>query len=169
MKCIAKRTKRNGNGLLASFPCGKCLPCMITKRQALTARLLLEMKSHLHIYFVTLTYSDMDLPPGGSLQKRDLQLFLKRLRKNTGLKFKYFACGEYGEKFQRPHYHILIFTDTEIPVQFSRKKASKEEFISGSPFHDNWFASSMVDVRYLLSSADFRRVAAYVCGYILKN
>lgn len=26
-----------------------------------------------------------------------------------GLKFKYFACGEYGEQLNRPHYHAILF------------------------------------------------------------
>lgn len=67
--------------------------------------------------FLTLTYSEENLPysqPGESgeshptLDKSDLQKFLKRLRKNMG-KFRYFACGEYGTKTHRPHYHLIIF------------------------------------------------------------
>lgn len=59
---------------------------------------------------MTLTYDDKHLPRNGDLQKRDLQLFLKRLRRLVEpRKIKYFACGEYGEKFGRPHYHLIIF------------------------------------------------------------
>lgn len=45
-----------------------------------------------------------------SLNKRDVQLFLKRLR-NAGFHFQYFGCGEYGDLSARPHYHLLIFSD----------------------------------------------------------
>lgn len=67
--------------------------------------------------YLTLTYDDEHLPINGNLQKRDVQLFLKRIRKDIEpRKIKYFACGEYGEKFGRPHYHLIIFglpaTDT---------------------------------------------------------
>lgn len=61
--------------------------------------------------FVTLTYSDEELPTDSKLSKRHLQLFLKRLRKAYPTKIKYYACGEYGDptKTNRPHYHLIIF------------------------------------------------------------
>jgi len=64
-------------------------------------------------HFVTLTYNTEHVPltPNGfmSLCKADLQKFFKRLRKNTGLtNIKYYACGEYGSKTNRPHYHAII-------------------------------------------------------------
>ena len=59
--------------------------------------------------FLTLTYDDDHLPPNGSLVKSDLQKFFKRLRKNSGKKMAYFACGEYGEQTARCHYHVILF------------------------------------------------------------
>jgi len=60
--------------------------------------------------FVTLTYAESSLPPGGSLCLRDFQLFLKRLRRSAApARVRFFHCGEYGEKFLRPHYHALLF------------------------------------------------------------
>lgn len=73
-------------------------------------RCLHEMDSHEDSIFVTLTYSDEHLPEFQSLKKADLQKFFKRLRKRLGdRKIRYFACGEYGEQSQRPHYHAIIF------------------------------------------------------------
>lgn len=34
---------------------------------------------------------------------------MKKLRAKLKRKVRYYYCGEYGEKFQRPHYHILLF------------------------------------------------------------
>lgn len=60
--------------------------------------------------FVTLTYSPEHYPAGGSLSKRELQLFFKKLRKSIyPRRFRYYACGEYGSDGGRPHYHALIF------------------------------------------------------------
>lgn len=64
-----------------------------------------------HKCFVTLTYSPENLPENGVLVKRDLQNYIKRLRKDCdykGIKIKYYACGEYGEKNGRPHYHMIM-------------------------------------------------------------
>lgn len=73
-------------------------------------RCLHEMDSHEDSIFVTLTYSDEHIPEFQSLKKADLQKFFKRLRKRLGdRKIRYFACGEYGEQSQRPHYHCIIF------------------------------------------------------------
>ena len=57
------------------------------------------------------------------LCKRDVQLFIKRLRryyerlsKKTGKKYgeiRYFACGEYGPVHFRPHYHLILWTSVE--------------------------------------------------------
>lgn len=57
---------------------------------------------------VTLTYDDAHLPVDGSLEKRAFPLFMRRLRK-TGVKARYFHCGEYGEERSRPHYHGCLF------------------------------------------------------------
>lgn len=51
----------------------------------------------------------------GYVSMRDVQLFLKRLRKNlskyTDEKIRYYAVSEYGPKTFRPHYHFLFFFD----------------------------------------------------------
>lgn len=44
-----------------------------------------------------------------TLDKKDLQKYFKRLRKLEKKKIKYYACGEYGGKRKRPHYHIILF------------------------------------------------------------
>nr|QJB19844.1 MAG: replication initiator protein [Microvirus sp.] len=94
-------------GLLV--PCGKCLDCRIHKRNEWSVRLLHESEFWENSIFLTLTYDDYHLPENNSLRKRHLQLFFKRLRKNTGKKIKYFACGEYGDNTERPHYHSIVF------------------------------------------------------------
>lgn len=72
--------------------------------------------------FVTLTYDPKHIPSNGSLDKRHLQLYLKKLRKQdqkeNGLtKIRYFAVGEYGTLYGRPHYHLLLFNVSPILAQ----------------------------------------------------
>lgn len=91
-------------------PCGKCLSCRINKRSAWTGRMILELQSHSYAMFLTLTYSDENLPDPPYISKRELQLFFKRLRKACGNhKLRYYACGEYGEGKGRPHYHAIVY------------------------------------------------------------
>jgi hypothetical protein len=73
-------------------------------------RMLHELDSWPCASFITLTYSDEYLPDDLSVHKEHLQKFFKRLRKAIyPSKIRYFACGEYGTKTQRPHYHAIVF------------------------------------------------------------
>ena len=92
------------------FPCGQCLPCRINRRRVWTHRLMLESYAHTDSCFVTLTYKPESLPPGGTLDKRHVQLFIKSLRDRIHpRRIRYYACGEYGERSRRPHYHLILF------------------------------------------------------------
>lgn len=82
--------------------------------------MLLESLKHGDSCFVTLTYKPGletptkdcygPAPEKSTLVKRDVRLFLDRLRKAVlPLKIRYFAVGEYGEENWRPHYHLAIF------------------------------------------------------------
>ena len=91
-------------------PCEKCVVCQNKRRDAWAARLELEARCHVSTWFVTLTYNEESLPP--FLVKKDLQNFFKRLRKK--IKCRHFSCGEYGSRHERPHYHSIIFFDTQL-------------------------------------------------------
>lgn len=72
-----------------------------------TVRLLLEAQSHKSASFITLTYAETNLPQ--ELEYRDIQLFLKRLRKSLRKPIRFFCTGEYGTRTKRPHWHMMIF------------------------------------------------------------
>lgn len=96
--------------LPVEVPCGQCAGCRLERSRQWAVRLMHEKQSHLFSWFLTLTYRDADLPLGGSLRMRDVQLFLKRVRKHcSGVRIRYFYCGEYGDKTDRPHYHMILF------------------------------------------------------------
>lgn len=92
-------------------PCGKCLICRRKYQLSWVVRLQHEYLSQdRKALFLTLSYNNDNLPLNNSLVKKDVQDFLKRLRKfYSDTKIKYFAVGEYGSKTFRPHYHIIIF------------------------------------------------------------
>lgn len=106
------------------IPCGKCIGCRLAYSRDWANRCMLEASYHDECHFLTLTYDDAHLPnndivdmqtgeikqsPVHTLVPRDLQLFMKRLRKNSGQELRFFACGEYGSSTHRPHYHLIVF------------------------------------------------------------
>lgn len=95
-------------------PCTRCTQCKIQKARELSLRMMHQLQYEKKASFITLTYSDSYLLESGNaignLRKEELQKFFKRLRKQLpDRNIKYFACGEYGEKYGRPHYHAIIF------------------------------------------------------------
>lgn len=97
-----------GQPEIIRVPCGKCYACRLDRAKDWALRCMHEASLHDHNCFLTLTYRDV--PEGGTLVVRDVQLFFKRLRKHIDpVKISYYACGEYGEKLGRPHYHVLLF------------------------------------------------------------
>lgn len=97
-----------------SVPCGKCYECRMNRGAGWAFRLMQEEKQHSFSSFVTLTYDDSTLPIAdcgrSTLVKSDVQKFFKRVRKRTLNKIKYYACGEYGPRSFRPHYHAIVFS-----------------------------------------------------------
>lgn len=112
------------------IPCGKCLPCQKKRRSDWSFRLEQEYNGSDSALFITLTYNDVNIPKVngiGTLNKRDVQNYIKRLRnshvkyvseqlnikksevKNVSKPIRYYLVGEYGSKTRRPHYHILLF------------------------------------------------------------
>lgn len=88
--------------------------------------------------FITLTFSDENLPADGSLNKQDFRNFMKRLRKAHRGKqaigfgnrrrspIRYFHCGEYGTQLGRPHHHACIFNfDFEDKYLWSERDGVK--------------------------------------------
>lgn len=137
-----ERLKAKGEPYEYKFiPCGVCIGCRAEERKNWALRIELEAKKYKHNYFLTLTYDNnhINIPETwispktgeefyndgswtGTLIKEDLTRFMKSIRKwferdyfHTGTKF--YAVGEYGERTQRPHYHILLLNCPELELK----------------------------------------------------
>lgn len=141
-----------------SLPCGQCIGCRIDRAREWSVRCLHESKLHKFNSFVTLTYRDEDLPPGRSLDYRDYQLFMKRLRKSVGIPVRFFMCGEYGEKDQRPHYHALLFG-----YQFPDLK-----FWSRSPTGNALYRSEILEGLWTKGNSLIGQVTRESAGYVAR-
>lgn len=104
------------------IPCGKCIGCRLDYSREWANRLVMEDKTSIcPSWFVTLTYDDAHLPKGKgtlpTLIKKHFQDFMKRLRARfPGLRIRFYAAGEYGDRSLRPHYHVVIFGLADIPA-----------------------------------------------------
>ncbi len=138
--------ERDSGGIVFSRPkgrapikrevaCGQCLGCRLDRSREWAARIVHESQLWHENCFVTLTYRNMDectmeqlaggwfVPADGSLVRKHFVKFMKRLRKEfTGKRIRYYQCGEYGEKMDRPHYHACLFG-----LDFSDKELFKEK------------------------------------------
>lgn len=143
------------------LPCGQCIGCRLDRARSWAVRCLHEAKSSDENCFVTLTYDNFHLPANSSLCKRDIQLFLKRLRKaHPERKIRYFLCGEYGGKTQRPHYHIILFNYDFPDKKLTAKRKDNEYYLSpelleywnkgGHTIGNLTFDSACYTARYIL-------------------
>lgn len=144
------------------LPCGRCVGCRLDRSRQWAIRCMHESSLHDSNYFVTLTYDDDHLPRDGSLDVRDFQLFMKKLRKKFGSKIRFYHCGEYGTKFGRPHYHAIIYN---LPLSDLKlwKVERGNRLMTSKILTDIWGKGYVVvgDVTF--------ESAAYVARYIMKK
>ena len=118
---------------------------------------------HTQNSFITLTYAKEHLPSDGSLIKWHFQDFMKRLRSaHPSHSIRYFMCGEYGEKFTRPHYHACLFG-----IDFPDKDPIREEegiILYNSPKLDKIWSYGYTSIGALTFET-----AAYTARYITKK
>lgn len=165
-------------------PCGKCIPCITKRRNDWTFRIKKELEKAYSMVFLTLTYTDESIPlinekgdiyrayeiPMNdryaylpSLNKKDVQKWLKKLRKldqdNQNSKLKYYIVGEYGDKTGRPHYHAIMWN-------YSIKQENS--------FEEKWsFDDKDHKKKYKLGNLDWGQVTPasihYVTGYVMNQ
>lgn len=140
------------------FPCGKCIACRMAKTREWSLRMMHELQYHEDNVFITLTYDEDHVPENMSLKKEHFVNFMKRLRRKTPKKIKYFACGEYGDETFRPHYHAIIFG-------LGLNKPDKNLIMKNWPFCD-WNQYSIR--RNSFGLAEYKSIK-YVAGYINKK
>jgi len=146
-----------------TVPCGQCIGCRLDYARQWAIRCMHEASLHEYNCFITLTYHPDFLPKGGTLVKKHFQDFMKRFRKKIEVPIKFYQCGEYGEKYRRPHYHACIF-GYDFPDKF-RVEDSK----SGEKQYDSETLNSLWGFgRTRIGEVNFDS-AGYVARYITKK
>lgn len=119
--------RETANSREVQIPCGQCIGCRVQRAVDWGIRITHESKLYDKNSWITLTYQENPV----TLVRRDVQLFIKRLRKaHPERRIRYFAAGEYGSKSLRPHYHVCLFnfwpSDAKIWVEKTQHYKSKE-------------------------------------------
>lgn len=163
-KMILTRRYDGVNGLMPKYqekvvPCGQCIGCRLDYSRQWANRMMCELEYHQNAYFVTLTYNDGHLPisyypdPGTgeafesmTLKPDDLKAFMKRLRRQQEYNgndkhIAFFACGEYGGKNLRPHYHLILY-DIDLPdlKPVGKSNAGEYKYFSSEILEKLWSA-----------------------------
>jgi len=168
---------------IVELPCGKCTHCRLTYSKEWMQRCMLEEKAWQYNEMLTLTYDDEHVPKTygidsetgevltdkvNTLCKKDVQEFLKRLRRQWEYKYgedniRFFMCGEYGEKFGRPHYHLLMFNFNVRDKKFYKKSQKGFDMYHSQIIEDIW-GKGHIELNDITPET-----CAYVARYVLKK
>jgi len=153
----------SGAGESIDLPCGQCIGCRLEKSRQWAIRCVHESQMHEKNSFITLTYNNENLPPTGSVDVKHWQKFMKRLRKNTGLKIRFFHCGEYGDQLGRPHYHACMFGYDPDDKVFYKNTENGDKLYTSESLDQVWSMGNCY-----LGELNFAS-AAYTARYIMKK
>lgn len=123
---------------------------------------------------MTLTYDDEHLPvvdcvnrdsgeivSRSSLVKSHLQKFIKSLRnsKYDTSELSFFGCGEYGDNYDRPHFHLLLFGFLPAMYDNNWKYQRIEKFFS------KFWKFGSVDASWPRSNALYHYLTKYIVKF----
>lgn len=148
-----------------NLPCGVCFGCRMDNSRMWSLRMMHEAKFSSSSYFVTLTYRPEALPLYGNLNYDHLEKFWKKARHEfafDGTKLGYFACGEYGDKSLRPHYHFAGF-DWNITDLRLFKETDHGPYFLSDHLADVWGHGNVI-----VAQLDWM-TAAYCARYVTKK
>lgn len=157
-----------------TIPCGKCDGCRVDKSKEWANRLMMEEQYSSESWFLTLTYDNEHVPKKEYVDKegeikttltlnyKDFQDFMKRLRKHYGEGIRFYCAGEYGSMTFRPHYHAIVFNMHLEDKQLYGKSDSFDIF--ESPTLDEIWKNGKVIVAPVNWAT-----CAYVARYVTKK
>ena len=146
-----------------TVPCGQCTGCRSEYSRQWALRNMHEASLKPDNCFITLTYNEENLPQNNSLDKKAFPKFIRSLRQKNPReaenKIRYYACGEYGDNFGRPHYHAILFNYFPSDLVHLKKDLYTSKSIS-----DAWRNKGHASVGMVTFQS-----AAYVSNYVQKK
>lgn len=133
-----------------------------------------EAKQYESNCFLTLTFNDEHLPPGGSLDHSHWQLFMKRLKSavrrrdggDVADRIRFYMCGEYGPLLGRPHYHACVFDFDFVDKKYKRVNRVGDRIYTSEFLDKVWGQADpgMCEIGDVTFAS-----ACYVARYIMKK
>ena len=120
--------------------CGCCTQCINEKSNNWVVRNHYEAinPKNERKSFITLTYEENPI----IIIKKDIQDFVKRLRINldrsTGEKIRIFTCSEYGELYNRPHAHIILYGFDDEKAKYKGINKKGNLYYESEIIQDTW-------------------------------
>lgn len=166
------------------IPCGSCIGCRMDYSRSWMGRITKEATLYQNNCFLTLTYNNENLPTkdtinketgelitGHPLVKKHVQDFIKRLRRQYEYHFghkgiRFYACGEYGGRTGRPHYHLAMFNiDTTVfgDIKLIGNNKQGDALFTSKTIERIW-GKGFITIGDLTPQS-----AAYIARYMLKK
>ncbi|AXL14644.1 replication initiator protein [Microviridae sp.] len=142
--------------------CGQCMGCRLHRSFMWGVRIKHESTLYDQNIFTTQTYSDENLPYGGTLVKKHMQDFMKRLKEKHAQKIRQYYCGEYGDQTDRAHYHAVLFN-------YRPNDGELHKIINGIKYYRSDKLDALWGHGTVLYSDVTLQSACYVAGYVRKK
>jgi len=141
--------------------CRECWQCRKRRVDDLVGRCIAESKYSTKTYAITLTYAQDAGVNAVTLVYKDVQDFLKRLRKKY--KCRYIVAGEYGSAKGRAHWHIIVFFKDDVPYVQENKRVEWKYWPHGFSYfqHPDWKGFEYV-LKYVLKDQASRSADAHL-------
>ena len=163
------------------IPCCNCIGCRLEYSRQWAVRCMFEAQQYEYNQFITLTYDNDNATwtPGVNRETGELELvttlvpeelvkFMKDLRRYYKYHYnhddiRFYACGEYGPKTFRAHYHLIVFN---LPLEDRERlfiNKSGEQIYTSETIQKIWGKGQITvgDVTW--------NSAAYVARYVMKK
>jgi hypothetical protein len=147
------------------LPCGQCTGCRLAKSAEWGLRGRHELALHDKACFLTLTYNQEHVPPGGTVVPGHHELFMKRFRRDIEPdRARFLMCAEYGSRFDRPHYHYCIWG-----YDFSEDRKFHKASGSGVPMYTSDQLTRLWPYGFSMISDLNEKAVAYCARYTMKK
>ena len=165
-RSVVFNTKDGFPDLRVELPCQKCTACRLERSRQMAIRIMHEAQMHDASSFLTLTFDSEKYWNVNSLDHREFQKFMKRMRKRLWKDFRirvrFYMAGEYGDEYGRPHYHVCLF-GFDFPDKYLWKMRNGFRVYRSALLEELWpFGFSEIGTVTFES-------AAYCARYIMKK